>query len=50
MGTIIAIANAIGATILGGGGTPPPPPTDFVLLENGVDFVITEGGDNVIAE
>lgn len=50
MGTIIAIASAITTTIFGGGGTPPPPPSDFVLLENGVDFVITEGGDNVIAE
>ena len=49
MGTIIAIANAITTTIFGGGGTPPPA-GDFILLENGVDFVITEGGDNVIAE
>lgn len=50
MGTIIAIANAIGAAILSGGVAPPPPPPDFVLLENGVDFVVTEGGDNVITE
>lgn len=50
MGTIIAIANAIGSVILGGGGITPPPPSDFILLENGVDFVVTEGGDNVIAE
>jgi hypothetical protein len=50
MGTIIAIASAIGSTILGGGGSTPPPPPDFILLENGVDFVVTEGGDNIITQ
>lgn len=50
MGLIIAIANAITTTILGGGGVVPPPLDDFIIMENGVDFVVTESGDNVIAE
>jgi hypothetical protein len=46
MGTIIAIANAILTVVNSGGGTPPPP-LDFVIAENGVDFLITEAGDNI---
>jgi hypothetical protein len=49
MGTIIAIANAILTVVNSGGGTPPPP-LDFVIAENGVDFIITEAGDNIIKE
>lgn len=50
MSTIIAIANAITSTILGGGGVVPPPTEDFIIMENGVDFVVAESGDNLITE
>jgi hypothetical protein len=46
-GLIISIGNYIGG-IISGGVAPVIP--DFIIMENGVDFVITEGGDNIITQ
>lgn len=46
---------AIGLYIRGfamGGPTPPivPIEEDFIIMENGVDFIVTEANDNIIKE
>jgi hypothetical protein len=46
-GLLIAIGNYIGGIVTG---TPVPPVFDYILNENGVDFIITEGGDDMITE
>lgn len=49
MASIIAIANAIQSTVNAGGGGPIPP-LSYIVAENGVDFIISELGDNLIPE
>jgi hypothetical protein len=46
-GLMIAIGNYVGNLILGGS---PGPGSSFMITESGVDFIISESGNNLIIE